>query len=173
MPGIGVPQRLDGRYKGQAGLPSRREHVQGEQGHGRWERHDAPPESASNERQESLARNLRNQRTSRSTRAADGSRGPDSARATYAYDERGNRTAATDPIGKTTHSVHDDAGRLARVTDPLGDTAQVVCDAAGLIVEVTDPSGTTTRTERDVLDTDGTHGRRPRSSTRQLAEPAP
>ncbi|MBL3669345.1 RHS repeat protein [Streptomyces sp. M2CJ-2] len=76
--------------------------------------------------------------------------GPDGARTTYAYDERGNRTAVTDPAGHTTRSTYD-AGRLTSVTDALGDTTRVVCDAAGLVVAVTDPSGAITRTERDGL----------------------
>ncbi|MBO1336643.1 putative T7SS-secreted protein [Streptomyces sp. VRA16 Mangrove soil] len=77
--------------------------------------------------------------------------GADGTRRLHGYDERGNRTSATDQAGATTHCTYDLAGRLTSVTDALGATTRVVCDAAGLPVEVTGPAGDITRTERDAL----------------------
>jgi RHS repeat-associated protein len=76
---------------------------------------------------------------------------PDGARRTQEFDERGNRTAVTDPARRTTRYAYDDRGCLTSVTDALGATTTVHCDAAGLPVEITDPAGGTTRLEHDAL----------------------
>ncbi|MFM9612184.1 putative T7SS-secreted protein [Streptomyces niveiscabiei] len=76
---------------------------------------------------------------------------PDGARWLQEFDAHGNRTAVTDPAGRTTHYAYDESGLLTSVTDALGATTLVRCDASGRPVDVTDPAGGTTRLTRDAL----------------------
>ncbi|WP_456154971.1 RHS repeat-associated core domain-containing protein [Streptomyces niveiscabiei] len=76
---------------------------------------------------------------------------PDGARWLQEFDAHGNRTAVTDPAGRTTHYAYDESGLLTSVTDALGATTLVRCDGSGRPVDVTDPAGGTTRLTRDAL----------------------
>lgn len=67
----------------------------------------------------------------------------------FEYDEHGNRTAATDPLGATTTFGFDRRGHLASVSDALGNVRAVETDPAGLPLVITEPDGNTTRLERD------------------------
>ena len=75
--------------------------------------------------------------------------GPGGIEWQYAYDERGNLTAAYDPVGAVTRYAYGARGELTAVTDPLGQVTRYQNDAAGLPVVVTAPSGAETRIDRD------------------------
>ncbi|MFF0726143.1 RHS repeat-associated core domain-containing protein [Streptomyces sp. NPDC004134] len=77
--------------------------------------------------------------------------GADGTRWTYTYDERGNRTSATDPHGATTTFAYDDAGTLTALTDPLGVTTRVECDPRGLPVRTVDQHGAAIERRRDAF----------------------
>lgn len=58
---------------------------------------------------------------------------------TYQYDAAFNRTASTDPMGRTTTSSFDADGNPLTVTDPLGRTTTSTFNAFGEPLTVTDP----------------------------------
>lgn len=62
----------------------------------------------------------------------------------YAYNARGQPTAATDPNGNTTAYAYDAQGGLARATNALGQATTYAYDANGRLVSSTDPNGLAT-----------------------------
>lgn len=62
----------------------------------------------------------------------------------FTYDAFGNRTKATDALGRTTTTTYDVLGRKTSVTTPSGKKATYVYDTAGLLSTVTNPLGKTT-----------------------------
>ncbi|WP_266318811.1 RHS repeat-associated core domain-containing protein [Kitasatospora sp. NBC_00240] len=72
---------------------------------------------------------------------------------TYAYDIRGNRTTATDPMGKATSSTFDANSRRITGTDANGLVTHYDYDDAGHQTAVTRPDSTKTKT---VYNPDGT-----------------
>lgn len=79
------------------------------------------------------------------TRLADGTEW------VFEYDEHGNRTAVTDPLGARTVYGFDQRGHLETVTDALGNVRTLETNAAGLPLVITEADGNTTRLTRDVL----------------------
>ena len=67
----------------------------------------------------------------------------------YAYDARGNQTAVTDTLERTTLYEYDDAGRLVRITDPAGNATVNAYNAAGRLISTTDALGHSTTYEYD------------------------
>ena len=76
---------------------------------------------------------------------------PDGTEWVFEYDENGNRTAATDPLGATTTFTFDQRGHLAAVSDALGNVRAIETDPAGLPLVITEADGNTTRLERDAF----------------------
>ncbi|MER6971125.1 putative T7SS-secreted protein [Nocardioides sp. NPDC000445] len=76
---------------------------------------------------------------------------PDGTDWVFEYDENGNRTAATDPLGATTTFTFDQRGHLAAVSDALGNVRTIETDPAGLPLVITEADGNTTRLERDAF----------------------
>lgn len=76
--------------------------------------------------------------------------GPD-GRWLQEFDDRGNRTSVTDPMGRVTRYAYDDVGNLTSVTDVLGAVTEVAHDAMGLPGRIVDPAGGTTVIERDAF----------------------
>ncbi|WP_431037738.1 DNRLRE domain-containing protein [Streptomyces sp. P6-2-1] len=66
----------------------------------------------------------------------------------YTYDDAGNLTASTDPLGHTTRYAYDALGRLTTQTEPVGDTTSLTTsfgyDAAGHRTRYTDGRGNAT-----------------------------
>ncbi|HEY4027967.1 MAG TPA: DNRLRE domain-containing protein, partial [Candidatus Dormibacteraeota bacterium] len=58
---------------------------------------------------------------------------------TYDYDDMGNRTYQSTPLGEVTKSQYNAAGELTQVTDPRLNVWQTVRDVAGRPTQVTDP----------------------------------
>jgi YD repeat-containing protein len=66
----------------------------------------------------------------------------------YAYDNNGNVTSTTDPLGRTTTNQYDALNRLTQVIDPQnGATKPTIYqyDSANNLVQVTDPQGLQTK----------------------------
>ncbi|MFC4160758.1 RHS repeat-associated core domain-containing protein [Chitinimonas lacunae] len=70
----------------------------------------------------------------------------------YGYDPNGNRTAATDHLGRTTHYEYDAFNRLTTIRDPKGGITRMGYDAFNNLVKVTDPKGLTTEYQYNGLD---------------------
>lgn len=56
----------------------------------------------------------------------------------YVYDEAGNQTVVTDPLGRETHTTYDELGRVKSITNPLSGTVTYAYDAHGNLLSVTD-----------------------------------
>ncbi|MFV2044155.1 MAG: RHS repeat-associated core domain-containing protein [Anaerolineales bacterium] len=69
----------------------------------------------------------------------------------YSYDAVGNRTAATDSLGRSTVYQFDQANRLIRTTDPEGNISLFLYDEAGNLTRVTDPLERSTEFTYDLL----------------------
>ena len=71
---------------------------------------------------------------------------------TYKYDNRGNLTSNTDPLGQTTaFSYSGPFDRLASVTDARGNATRFAYDGAGNMVSTTYPNNTVERLTYDAL----------------------
>ena len=68
---------------------------------------------------------------------------------TYAYDDRGNILAETDPLNKTTIYTYNNLDQVATVTDPRGNITRYDYNAYGNLIVVTDPAGNGTRYNYD------------------------
>jgi RHS repeat-associated protein len=66
---------------------------------------------------------------------------PNPITTSYTYDEHGNKTSATDPLGNVTNYTHNNRGQVLTTTDPLGNTTIRAYDANGNLVSITDPLG--------------------------------
>jgi RHS repeat-associated protein len=66
------------------------------------------------------------------------------AATTYAYDAAGNRTSATDALGRVTSFTYDTRGNLTSVTDPASAFTQLAYDASNNLTQITDDAGKTT-----------------------------
>ncbi|MBW8482523.1 LamG-like jellyroll fold domain-containing protein [Actinomadura parmotrematis] len=67
------------------------------------------------------------------------------------YDDDGNVSDVTDPLGKTTHYEYDQFGDVSAVTDPAGGVTRTVYDANGEPLSVTTPTGAKTQKTYDHL----------------------
>ena len=67
----------------------------------------------------------------------------------YAYDDQGNVTGVTDPLGNTTSLTYNADGQPLSVTDPLGSTTSLAYDANGNLISATSASGLSTSTTYD------------------------
>jgi RHS repeat-associated protein len=70
----------------------------------------------------------------------------------YGYDNNGNRTGITDPLGRTTHDAYDALNRLIQVTDPQNGITGLGYDANDHLTSVTDPRGLVTAYAYDGLE---------------------
>jgi RHS repeat-associated protein len=66
-----------------------------------------------------------------------------------AYDALGQRTASTDPLGRTTLYQYDVLGRLTQTIDPLSQTTKQTWDAQDNLTGITDAKGNTYAFEYD------------------------
>ncbi len=78
--------------------------------------------------------------------------GAQSQTTTYGYDNNGNRTSATDPLGHTTSNAYDALNRLISRTDPSGGAVRLSYDANDHLTGVGDPLGLATSYTYDGLD---------------------
>lgn len=85
--------------------------------------------------------------TRETTIQGDGSAGPSTS---YAYDDVGNRTSVTDPLGHVTHMDYDLGNRLIATTDANGATTHISFDHNGNVTGVVDASGNQTSYAYDV-----------------------
>lgn len=72
---------------------------------------------------------------------------PTQAITQYGYDNNGNLTTTTDPLGRVTNNNYDALNRLVSVIDPYNGTTKPTLysyNAAGQLETVTDPQGLTT-----------------------------
>jgi YD repeat-containing protein len=69
----------------------------------------------------------------------------------YAYDNQGNVTGVTDPLGHLTSNAYDALNRLVRVTDPGNGVTQYGYNGIDQLVSVTDPRNLTTSYSYDGL----------------------
>jgi RHS repeat-associated protein len=59
----------------------------------------------------------------------------------YTYDENGNKTSTTDPLGDVISYTYNERGQVLTTTDPLGNTTTQEYDANGNLISKTDPLG--------------------------------
>ncbi|HEY6721694.1 MAG TPA: hypothetical protein VI363_08665, partial [Burkholderiales bacterium] len=69
----------------------------------------------------------------------------------YGYDNQGNVTGVTDPLGHVTSNGYDALNRLVRVTDPGNGQTQYVYNGIDRLVAVSDPRNLTTSYNYDGL----------------------
>ncbi len=69
----------------------------------------------------------------------------------YAYDNQGNVTGVTDPLGHFTSNAYDALNRLVAVTDPGNGVTQYAYNGIDQLVAVTDPRNLTTSYNYDGL----------------------
>jgi len=60
---------------------------------------------------------------------------------TYGYDNNGNQTSITAPLGRDSTQSYDELNRLTQVTDPLNGVADYGYNALDQLISVTDPRG--------------------------------
>ncbi len=65
------------------------------------------------------------------------------------FDDAGNVTSQTDPLGHTWSWDHDEYGRVIRETSPEGHVVEFSYDREGRVIGITDPAGGKTELERD------------------------
>jgi len=70
---------------------------------------------------------------------------------TFTYDEAGQLTAATDPLGNQTTYTYDRAGNRLRMTDANGHTTDYTHDAADRLASVQGPDGALTSYDYDAV----------------------
>lgn len=68
---------------------------------------------------------------------------------TMTYDQYGNPSSHTNPLGETRRFEYDERGRLLSETDPLGRTFVILRDANGRVVQNTDAAGGVATAVRD------------------------
>jgi YD repeat-containing protein len=69
----------------------------------------------------------------------------------YAYDNQGNVTGVTDPLGHVTSNAYDALNRLVAVTDPGSGRTQYAYNGVDQLVAVSDPRNLTTTYDYDGL----------------------
>src|SRR5207237_9506269 len=75
----------------------------------------------------------------------------DRTKSTTSYDARGQVSASTDQLGRTTRRQYDADGRLTAVIDPLGDRTEFGYDESGNLIRQTDANAHVTVYEYDGL----------------------
>ncbi|MEU7230348.1 LamG-like jellyroll fold domain-containing protein [Streptomyces chrestomyceticus] len=66
---------------------------------------------------------------------------PQNLTTTYTWDDAGNQTASTTPMGRTTTAAYNAAGEVVKTTSPAAGTTAFAYDALGRRTEITDPTG--------------------------------
>lgn len=72
--------------------------------------------------------------------------------ASFQYDNNGNLTASTNPLGHATTQTYDALNRLMQSTDPAGGVTRYGHDTGDRITQITDPRGVATAYEHDGFD---------------------
>jgi YD repeat-containing protein len=73
---------------------------------------------------------------------------------TYGYDEAGNRTSVTDPLGNHTDYAYDAVNELTQVTDQRGNATALTYDVLNRLWKVTPPAAGATGTLESAYDYD-------------------
>lgn len=67
-----------------------------------------------------------------------------SATTTYGYDNNGNLTSSSAPLGRNASNLYDELNRLKQITDPANGITYLAYDAQDNLIGVTDPTGNST-----------------------------
>jgi RHS repeat-associated protein len=70
--------------------------------------------------------------------------GTDNEATVYSYDQNGNQTAVSAPLGRVTTSVYDELNRLKQSIDPAGTSTLFAYNALDDVTQTTDPRGLVT-----------------------------
>ena len=65
--------------------------------------------------------------------------GLDSEATVLSYDQSGNQTGVSAPLGRVTSQVYDELSRLKQIVDPASATTSIGYDAMDNVTQVTDP----------------------------------
>lgn len=66
------------------------------------------------------------------------------ATTTYGYDNNGNLTSVSAPLGRNSSNLYDELNRLRQITDPASGVTVIAYDEHDNVAAVTDPKGQTT-----------------------------